>query len=143
MAANADLIRLEATSQVTSGLFVYSDFDLVFDDTGDGILQLAEIISFSGVTRNDRLYDSIVQVGEVAGLFEFSVDPDRVQIAAMTSWGFAIGAAIGSGIGEPAAPGEIWTYNLTRLTIPVSEPGTLALLTIGLFGIGLARRRQV
>ncbi len=142
IAASADPILLEATSQVTTGPFVYSDFELVFDDTGDGILQWGEIVSFSGVTRNGRLFDSVVQVGEVAGLFEFSVDPARVQIAAMTSWGFAIGQAVGSGIGEPAAPGEIWTYNLTATTSSVPEPGTLALLGIGLAAMGLSRRRK-
>ena len=142
VAASAVPIQLEATSQVTTGPFVFSDFELIFDDTGDGILQWSEITSFSGVTRNGRLFDSIVQVGEVVGLFEFSVDPSRTQIAATTSWGFAIGPAVGSGIGEPAAPGVIWTYNLTPLTVPVPEPDTLLLFILGLAGAITTRRRE-
>ena len=44
IAANADLIRLDATSE-SNPIF---DFWVDFNDTGDGLLQIEEVVGFSG-----------------------------------------------------------------------------------------------
>ena len=38
---------------------------------------------------------------------------------------------------------DSWGWGLDNLTYDIPEPGTLALLGIGLFGMGLARRKKV
>ena len=47
--ANATMLRLDATS-LDPGI---EDFDVLFDDTGDGLLQYEEIVSSSGLTFED------------------------------------------------------------------------------------------
>ena len=51
------------------------------------------------------------------------------------------GAAPGGGIQGPTGA-IITTRNLVLVTSEVPEPGTLALLGLGLAGMGLARRRK-
>jgi len=45
--ASAEPLRLDATTRYTG--FYGSDFIILFDDTGDGLLQLGEVTSFSGI----------------------------------------------------------------------------------------------
>jgi len=45
--ASAEPLRLNATTRYTC--FYRSDFIILFDDTGDGLLQLGEVTSFSGI----------------------------------------------------------------------------------------------
>ena len=47
--SNAAMLRLDAVS-VDPGV---NDFDVVFDDTGDGLLQYEEVISSSGLLFTD------------------------------------------------------------------------------------------
>ena len=67
--ASASLYRLEAVSSAPSS---FSDFSLEFDDTGDGLLQIGEVLSFSGITIEGAFYDSVTQVPDLDGVSALS-----------------------------------------------------------------------
>ena len=128
-AANADLMRLDATS---INLGVVSDFYLLFDDTGDGLLQWDEITSFSAVTITGNFWTEVIGVAAVPGISTYSVDPAAAFDFGPDFWSWGSQPSI-------AIQGSLytqWTYAVSD----VAEPGILALLGIGLFGMGLARR---
>ncbi len=136
LVANADLIRVEATSLAPAS---YSDFTVVFDDTGDGLLQWDEILSFSGVVWFGVFMDYLSSTPDLAGISTFSTDPTLspglMAFCEAEPLGWCI--AQGSGVDVRAFTSN-WSYVVTS----VPEPGTLALLGIGLAGMGLARRRK-
>ena len=66
----AELLQLDAR-----GTAFLSDFSIVFDDSGDGLLQIEEIVSFTGVTGltpadppNQVAYDGVAYVPEIPGI---------------------------------------------------------------------------
>lgn len=133
---NADLIEITATGG-PFGVWVSTDFTIVFDDTsGDGLLQLSELISFSGTTLTGPsafVFDAILAV------------PDLLGISTQDG-GVIIGTA-----------GENWTFNdttfgaigvspvfwldYTSRILSVPEPTTLALFCAGLLGFTFRRKR--
>ena len=64
--ASAEPLRLDATAKYS---FYGSDFIILFDDTGDGLLQLGEVTSFSGIFRAfDLLRTGIDRIPRIANI---------------------------------------------------------------------------
>jgi hypothetical protein len=128
--ANASLLRMDATSTHPTSI---SDFFLLFDDTGNGLLEVSEVTSFSGVTLGS------------AGRFNILVNiPTIPDISIGTScfgdtafWCFESFDFI-----TLPAPTTAWTYAIRTVSSPAPEPGALALFGLGLAGLGFTRRRR-
>ena len=133
MAANADLIRLDATALNPDAV---TDFVVLFEDTGDGLLQWDEVVSFSGVIPlfgSGIIKDILDVIPTIGGISTFCWDPLYPFLLIDGSWVMSNAAG-----GTLSADSDAWSYYFTS----VPEPGTLALFGIGLLGMGLARRRK-
>jgi hypothetical protein len=137
--AQATPLRLDATTAFPA---YTTDFSVIFNDTGDGILQIGEIFSFTGFNflREDSnvpkaFYDEIYGIPTIPGI---SMDDRPIQPA----WTFTaqetrdnpniLARGFGSGF---------WNYNITEIT-QVPEPSTYLLMGLGLIGLTYARRRK-
>jgi hypothetical protein len=126
--ANADLV-LTATS--TNG-GVYSNFTVTFNDSNsNGLLDLSEVVSFSGVTVfGTNLYDLLTAVPAISGFADASAGNT------FNNWEFkqASGNIAESGVG-------VWTYSLTEAN-SVPEPSGLALAGTALALLAFSMRRR-
>jgi hypothetical protein len=133
---NAGLITLAATPTEPE----LSGFFISFDDTGDGLLQFAEVTSFTGIQFVGKSFPILDQVPTIAGISTISGPIPPIGMCTATllnAWCFA---------GPPAFPPTAfdpggWTYALSSPT-PVPTPGPLSLFAGGLIGLGLLRRRK-
>lgn len=131
--ANAALIELTATNDGPTGTNgAFSGFSLVFNDTGDGLLQLDELVSFSGI---DELGGSMRQYVEITGTPEVSgvsTQSGYTESGSGAFWWLRT-ASSSNDDGWFAAR---WTYEVSS----VPAPGTLLLLGLGLAGLAVRRR---
>ena len=132
LAANAVPIEITATSTD----WRWGDFTIVYDDTGDGLFSFEELVSFSGVELFGVVWEYLGVVPDVAGVSVFSQHPlNRMQPPGF--WGVCMADPCTAGMGLSRKGFE---YTVRALSVP--EPSTLALLGLGLLGLGVARRRK-
>ena len=127
--ANAVSLRLDATALDAT----FSDFFVLFEDTGDGLLQVNEITQFSGVDVHplDAFYDQLVAVPAIADISSLSGDCPEPAWCFRSSNPALLLVVAGS---------RFWSYAITPAS--VAEPGSLALLGLGLFWLGLTQGRR-
>ncbi|MBT9504851.1 MAG: hypothetical protein IV092_26670 [Burkholderiaceae bacterium] len=125
----ATRMRLDATSlnpDVTS-------FFVVFDDAGDGLFELPELTTFSGVTLfGTDSFSLLNSVPKVSGFAAQSGPSDwcAFQGTAFPCWGFSSPGVSGGGGSAP----ENFSYALTSVAVP--EAATRIAMLIGLLGLG-------
>jgi hypothetical protein len=130
--AHAGLISFQATSLLPA---LATNFNVIYDDTGDGLLQVGEILTFSGVTFTgvapalDGFYYQIVAVPNIAGLASGT--------GGGGGGGWDMRRLSDGAVFSPTV--NAWSYAAT----PVPEPGALSLLAVGLLALGYLRHRRV
>lgn len=106
-------------------------FDVLFEDTGDGLLQYEEILSTSGLLLGTDLFDHLLGVPTIEGISTVGgpcgPDPDR--------WCF-VNFDIGLGVSVTT---DTWTYSIGP--VAVDEPASLSLLVIALAVLAARLRR--
>jgi len=142
--ASAALIGITATSTDSR----VTDFTLSFDDTsGDGLLQLDELVQFSGFTLTNPanlsvngLYDVIIGTPDIAGISAST----GVRLFSSLNWNFKRF----EGDTALCCSSSFWTYSSEAALIPVSAstvpiPAAAWLFGSGIVGIaGIARRKK-
>jgi hypothetical protein len=134
--ANAGPITLTATPTEAD----LSGFFIAFEDTGDGLLQFAEVTSFSGVQFVGKTFPVLDQVPTIAGISEFSGPIPPIGMCSATlgnAWCFAAPPSFPPTAFDPAG----WTYALSR-PLPVHTPGAVSLFAGGLLALGWLRQRR-
>ncbi len=124
---NAATLRLDAVS-LDPGV---NDFDVLFDDTGDGLLQYEEIISSSGLTFEDgSFWPRLFGVPNLEGVS--TIGGPCVEESA---WCFLNA----EGDFSVSVSDDTFTYAISP--VAADEPLMVPLLVIGL-GIALLRSRR-
>ena len=171
MAVNADPIEVTFSEGTNSGTFTYDDSELT-NGTGNPFQQGGISYDALGFTLNGavqtgpfyvEIFNNFSNGYDIVYFTAGSASPDAsplLQLACGTdcladaSLSQLTGMSLAS-FGGPSAVNSIYLEGyagfgggtqLESLTIsvrqPVPEPGTLALFGIGLFGVGLSRRRK-
>jgi len=138
--ASATPYRLEAVSSAPSS---FSDFWLEFDDTGDGLLQIGELVSFSGITISDVPYETLAQVPDLADVS--SLSGTCPGFAPANTWCFTreVQGEVEARQTDGLTDGNgLWSFTRLPLVQPVPEPTSAALLLLALAGLAASHHRQ-
>ena len=157
--ASANLIEINATPVQQPSLLMPTEFQILFEDTsGDGVVQVNEVVAFSGFSFTSQFMpgqSATVAPGLVAGtpfLAGISGLSGESDLFDLEVWVFTLGQLNGPTIGAllGAGPGDsvsfvtgLWDYSIAAEapTTAVPAPATLWLMGLGLCAAGWARRR--
>lgn len=137
---SAATLRLDATALPSLSGDVVSDFSITFEDTGDGLLDISEILNFSGA--------SFLAVGRVVETF---LEIHAVPLIEGFTNGSGDRWAMGTDMGGTLLATTDWQYQIStagprlqtaRAVATVPVPGAGLMLLAGVAGIGLAGRRR-
>jgi hypothetical protein len=126
--ASAATLRLDAVSPDTGDPV----FDVLFNDSGDGLLQYEEIISTSGILLGTDLYSALLGVPTIDGV-STEGGPCGPFSDRWCFVSFDIGLAV-------TITTDSFTYLITSVT--VDEPTILSLLALGLAALVLGSRTR-
>lgn len=139
LTARADLIQIDATNDGPTGQNgAFSGFSIVYNDTGDGLFQFSELVSFSGFTQvsNNNFWSTLHGVGNIAGIATASGHNPQTPVF----WWVSTTGDLADAGGWFTAR---WTYQSSRVgTVSVPEPASLSLVLIGFASLVAARRRK-
>ena len=136
--SQAGLMELSAvgTAPIPTSSLVATDFTVIFDDDGDELFEIEELVSFSGfkyfVFSDPSLFldvDVMLAVADLPGISSSGL------VTADGLWGF-VSAGGTLPFGFPAgdtfqSATRFWDYSVTY----VPEPSALLLLGLGLLGL--------
>ena len=159
--ASATLIEISATPVQAPSLLIPTEFQILYEDiSGDGVVQVGEVVAFSGFSFSALLMpgqSATIASGLVTGtpyLVGISGPSGDANLFDLEVWVFTLGQLNGPTIGAllGAGPGDtvsfatgLWNYNITTEapTTTVPAPAALWLLGLGLCAVGCARRQRV
>ena len=102
-----------------------SGFTIGFNDTGNSIFDFSELVSFSGFTFAGFNFDTVLTNPFITDISNGSGN----------AWMFRAPDAFAN------FNTNFWTYEITSDTVSVPEPITMALMGLGLIGLGLSTRK--
>lgn len=134
-AASAATMQLEATALTSLSGDVVSDFSITFEDTGNGLLDRAEITAFSGL--------SYLRAG--ASVAEQFIYVDMVPLLTGIAGGTSDRWAFADDMSGTLLAASNWSYRVSTVqaqSADVPIPAAGLLLPMALAGLGLAKRRK-
>jgi hypothetical protein len=143
--AGASIMEIAATGRTTTS-WTSSDFTILYDDqSGDGLLQIGELLSFSGATltrlpSNDPWFN-LTQVLGTPNLAGVSTASGVLIGTPGSNWSFFDSL---SGLNTQCCSPGFWTYANTIVPSAVPVPAAVWLFGTALIGfVGMSRRRKV
>lgn len=138
---SARLIKLDAVNPSVASI---SNFSVVFNDTGNGLFELEELVSFSGMLCSPcgvggvltGVYDTILSVPDITSVAIHGGSLPSGQILTASKWYF-------SRANQDTIDlfGSRWDYNVEVITAsPAPIPSTIYLLCLAVLALNVPLR---